>query len=72
VASVDCHIDPNSDTSPDTLDDGNTWLDAPHQLDPDVARAERSMFTLGGRSDIDITSPFLRDILSESESRNDK
>jgi hypothetical protein len=25
------------------------------------------MFTLGGRSDIDITSPFLRDILSDAD-----
>ncbi|KAF8451153.1 ribonuclease H-like domain-containing protein [Boletus edulis BED1] len=59
--------DGSNSPASDTFDDGNTWLDAPRQLEPETAKAERAVFTLGGRSDIDITSPFLRDILCDAD-----
>ena len=49
------------------IDDGNTWLDEAHQLDPQAVGAERHTFTLGGRTDIDLSSPYLRDILSDTD-----
>ncbi|KAF8547527.1 hypothetical protein OG21DRAFT_1490148 [Imleria badia] len=39
----------------------------PRQLDPETVQAERVMFTLGGRSDIDNASSFLRDILNDTD-----
>ncbi|KAF9241270.1 hypothetical protein BU15DRAFT_73385 [Melanogaster broomeanus] len=48
------------------IDDGNDWLNEPHQLDPGAVGAERHVFTLGGRTDINLSSPYLRDILSDT------
>ncbi|KAF9221384.1 hypothetical protein BS17DRAFT_785301 [Gyrodon lividus] len=48
------------------LDDGNAWLDEPRQLDPNAVGVKRRTFTLGGRVDIDLSSPYLRDILSDT------
>ncbi|KAF8426433.1 hypothetical protein L210DRAFT_3652904 [Boletus edulis BED1] len=51
--------DGSNSPASDTFDGGNTWLDAPRQLEPETAKAERAVFTLGGRSGIDVASPFL-------------
>ncbi|KIK95979.1 hypothetical protein PAXRUDRAFT_826499, partial [Paxillus rubicundulus Ve08.2h10] len=48
------------------IDDGNEWLDEPCQLDPEAVGAERHMFTLGGRTDTNLSSPYLRNILSNT------
>ena len=48
------------------IDDGNDWLDEPRQLDPEAVGAERRMFTLGSRTDINLSSSYLRDILSNT------
>ncbi|KAG9311357.1 hypothetical protein JVU11DRAFT_8462 [Chiua virens] len=49
------------------IDDGNNWLDEPCQLDPTAVGVERHAFTLGGRSDIDLSAPYLLDILSDTD-----
>ncbi|KAF9240690.1 hypothetical protein BU15DRAFT_73917 [Melanogaster broomeanus] len=49
------------------IDDGNGWLDDRRQLDPAAVGVERHMFTLGGRTDIDLSSSYLRDILSDTD-----
>ncbi|KAF8141598.1 hypothetical protein EV363DRAFT_1150689, partial [Boletus edulis] len=51
----------------DEIDDGNDWLDEPHQLDPATVGVERHTFTLGGRDDIDLSSSYLRNILSDTD-----
>jgi hypothetical protein len=48
------------------IDDGNDWLDEPRQLDPEAVGGEQRMFTLGGRMDINLSSSYLRDILSNT------
>ncbi|KIK71982.1 hypothetical protein PAXRUDRAFT_836547 [Paxillus rubicundulus Ve08.2h10] len=48
------------------VDDGNDWLDELRQLDPEAVGAERRMFTLGGCTDINLSSPYLRNILSNT------
>lgn len=58
----------HSDCNTQAVDDGNTWLDEPHELDPGAVSAERRMFTLGGRSDINIHAPYLQDILNDVDS----
>ncbi|KIK78851.1 hypothetical protein PAXRUDRAFT_16654, partial [Paxillus rubicundulus Ve08.2h10] len=49
------------------IDDGNDWLDERHELDPAAVGVERLKFTLGGRTDIELGSSYLRDILSDTD-----
>jgi hypothetical protein len=49
------------------IDDGNNWLDESHQLNPIAVGVEHRRFTLGGRDDIDLSSSYLRDILSDTD-----
>ncbi|KIK81753.1 hypothetical protein PAXRUDRAFT_832632 [Paxillus rubicundulus Ve08.2h10] len=48
------------------IDDGNEWLDEPRRLAPEAVGAERRMCTLGSRTDINLSSPYLRNILSNT------
>jgi hypothetical protein len=49
------------------IDNGNNWLDESRQLDPAALGVECHRFTLGGRDDIDLSSSYLRDILSDTD-----
>ncbi|KIJ59093.1 hypothetical protein HYDPIDRAFT_162797 [Hydnomerulius pinastri MD-312] len=48
------------------IDDGARWLDKKRKLRGAAVLAERKKFTLGGRSDIDLSSPFFRDVLDDA------
>ncbi|KAF9220098.1 hypothetical protein BS17DRAFT_362133 [Gyrodon lividus] len=52
-----------------SIDDGNDWLDEQRRLDPATVGVEQRTFTLGGCTDIDLSSSYLSDadIVSQAQ-----